>query len=329
MLGRGADSTYWLCRYVERAENVARFIDVELRMLLDLPVGALEQWEPLVAVTGDRDLFFERYGEATRENVIRFLTFDPEYPNSILSCLSAARENARMVREVISSEMWEAVNRFYLMVTEASADRQVLDTPHGFLTEVKNASHLFVGINLTTLSHGEAWQFCRLGRMLERADKTTRILDVKYYRLLPSVTDVGTPYDIIQWAALLRSASALEMYRKQYGRITPAHVIAFLLLDREFPRAVQYCLTGVQDSLHSISGVPVGRYSSEAERLCGQVCAELAYASGDEIALQGLHTFLDEVQRQVNGIGQAIFERFFALPPTPDAQSQSLEERES
>lgn len=220
MLSRVADSIYWMNRYVERAENVARFVDVNLNLLLDAPLGMEQQWEPIVITTGDQEFFRERYGEATADNILRFLTFDREYPNSIISCLRSARENARSVREVISSEMWEQVNDFYLMVNEA-ANVGSLSELHHFFPQVKMASHLFAGVMDATMTHNEGWHFGELGRLLERADKTGRILDVKYYILLPAVTDVGSPLDDLQWIALLKSASAYEMYRKRQYRITP------------------------------------------------------------------------------------------------------------
>src|ERR1044071_2229871 len=221
MLSRVADSIYWMGRYVERAENVARFIDVNLQLMLDSSLGQIEQqWRPLVSTTGDNEDFEKRYREATQRNVIRFLTFDAENPNSILSCIRAARENARSVREIISSEMWLQLNKFYLMVTSAAEDPHGLDSPAQFFDEVKLASHLFTGITDATMTHGEAWHFSRLARKLERADKTSRILDVKYFILLRTVEEVGTPFDDIQWAAVLRSASAFEMYRKRHGRIS-------------------------------------------------------------------------------------------------------------
>lgn|SRR5574340_250053 len=179
MLSRVASSIYWLNRYIERAENYARFIEVNLNLSLDLPRGTIEQWEPLVATTGDHDMFLERYGKATKETVIQFLVADSANPSSILSCLLAARENARSVREIISTEMWEQVNRFYLMVTGAVVRGMSSHNLHTFLAEVKAASHLLLGITDATMSHGEGWHFARLGRLLERADKTSRILDVK------------------------------------------------------------------------------------------------------------------------------------------------------
>jgi uncharacterized alpha-E superfamily protein len=149
--------------------------------------------------------------------------------------------------------------------------------------------------------------------MLERADKTSRILDVKYYILLRSSEDVGTPFDDVQWAAVLRSASAFEMYRKRFGRISPSGVVEFLLLDREFPRAIHFCLLCARDSLHAISGTPLGTFRYAPEKLLGQLCSDLSYASVDEIVGQGLHEYVDELQSKVNQAGTGFHETFFAF----------------
>ena len=168
------------------------------------------------------------------------------------------------------------------------------------------------------MTHGEAWHFSRLGRLLERADKTSRILDVKYYMLLRSAADVGTPFDDIQWAAVLRSTSAFEMYRKRHGRLTPRGVAEFLIMDREFPRAIHFCLLAARDSLHAISGTPLGTFRHPPEKLLGQLCSDLAYTAVDEIINQGLHEYLDEFQTRLNRIGAGIFDTFFAMKtPAP------------
>src|SRR6266404_6784028 len=315
MLSRVANSIYWLSRYTERAENVARFIDVNLQMILDLPSGSTEQWAPLVIITGDDAAFAKHFATATRENVIRFLTFDTSNPNSIASCLRAARENARTIREAISPDMWEQINTCHLMVNAAATDPRIIGSPYSFFNEVKRASHLFDGITEATMLHDEGWHFYRMGRLLERADKTSRLLDVKYFILLPSVTDVGTPMDDIQWAAVLRSASALEMYRKRHGHIAPEQIVEFLVLDHEFPRSIHHCLTAANDSLHAITGTPVGMYRNPAEQRLGQLRAELAYADTEHIIKRGLHEFLDGFQTKLNLVDQCIFDTFFALRP--------------
>jgi uncharacterized alpha-E superfamily protein len=327
MLSRVADSIYWLNRYIERAENVARFLDVNLNLLLDMPSGMQQQWKPLVSTTGDIDFFKEHYGEFTAENVIQFLVFDRDYPNSILSCLQLARENARSVREIISSEMWEQVNAFYMLVSRANQHLSLPDL-NALLTDIKESSHLFAGVMEATMSHNEAWNFGKIGRFLERADKTSRILDVKYFMLLPSSADVGTTIDELGWMVLLRSASAYEMYRKRstQHRITPAGVAEFLILDPEFPRSIRFCLFQVEQSLHQITGTPLGMWRNPVERNVGRVRSELEYVTISEIVSTGMHEFLDRLQGQINVIDQYIFEEFLSRTPAIGkkmAQSQS------
>ena len=314
MLSRVADSIYWMSRYIERAENVARFIDVNLNLSLDVGPEMAHQWEPLVFITGDHEVFARRYGAATEENVIQFLTFDLENGNSIRSCLRAARENARTARDVISSAMWEELNKFHLMVKSAQP-QQVLQSPSEFFTQIKLAGYVLEGVTEATMSHGEAWHFRRLGRMLERADKTSRILDVKYYLLLPNAADVGTSVDTNQWAALLKSASALEMYRKMHGRITPAQVAEFLILNRDFPRAMRFCMSRAEQSLLAITGGTLGAFRNRAEQRLGRLRAELDYSNIQEIIARGLHEFIDSFQCELNDVGQAILETFFAVQP--------------
>jgi uncharacterized alpha-E superfamily protein len=324
MLSRVAESIYWMSRYIERAENVARFISVNLNLSLDMPGEDFQQWMPLVVTTGDDKAFREHYEEPSKENVLKFLTFDYQNPNSIVASLRAARENARSVREVISSEMWEHINKFYLMLRETDGLRQAIDNTFDFYEQVRVSGQQFMGVTDATMTHGEAWHFCRMGRSIERSDKTSRILDVKYYILLPSPTVVGTPYDDIQWAALLRSASALEMYRQKHGQITPANVVDFLILDRSFPRAVLYCLTKANESLHAVSGTPLGGFSNLPEQKLGQLRSELAYTRADEVIERGLHEFVDDLQSRLNQIGGAIHDTFFATRPIDSSVLQTV-----
>ena len=208
--------------------------------------------------------------------------------------------------------MWLQLNSYYLMVNSACTSGKIVESPHDFFNEVKLASHLFMGLTDATMTHGEGWHFCRLGRKLERADKTSRILDVKYFILLRSVADVGTPFDEVQWAAVLRSASAFEMYRKRHGRISPKAIVEFLLIDPEFPRAIRFCLNAARDSLHAISGTPIGTFRKPPEKLLGQLCSDLAYANVDDITQEGLHEYLDRLQTNMNQVSAGIYEAFFA-----------------
>lgn len=326
MLSRVADSIYWMSRYVERAENVARFIDVNLNLSLDMGPDMARHWDPLIYTTGDQELFYERYQEADQHSVIKFLTFDSGNPNSVLSCLRYARENARTVRDMISSTMWEELNKFYLLVRSAD-QMQVLSSPFEFFEDIKLAAFTLAGVTQSSMSRGEAWHFYRMGQMLERADKTSRILDVKYYVLLPQVAEIGTQVDTNQWAALLKSASALEMYRKAYGRITPNQVAGFLILDREFPRTMRYCVGRAEQSLLAMTGGQSGTFTNRAEQRLGRLRAELDYTTIDEIVEIGLHEFIDAFQNKINEVGDAIFHTFFAVQPiqtTGNSSRQSM-----
>jgi len=228
LLSRVAESVYWMARYIERAENVARFIGVNLHLQLDLEGDTVNQWESLVDTSGDAAVFRERYGEATQSSVLQFLVFDQENPNSIYSCLRSGRENARSVRETISSEMWEQINTMYLRMQAQKSDLDFENVPE-FFRDLRFSCHLFQGITDTTMTHSEPWHFLRMGRKLERADKSSRMLDVKYFMLLPSLSDVNTPIDDIHWSAVLKSVSGFEMYRKKYGRLVPRDIVAFLV----------------------------------------------------------------------------------------------------
>ena len=318
MLSRVANSIYWMTRYIERAENIARFITVNLHLTLDFPAEASRQWQPIIMATGDHLLFEERYGnDYSAENVIHFLALDQAYANSIISSLKAARENARSVREIISSEMWEQVNRSYLELKDPDAADSASRNPHKFFKIITMRGHMFTGLLYATMSHGEAFQFALTGLLLERADKTSRILDVKYFILLPRAGEVNTPYDSIQWAAVLKSASALEMYRKRFHRITPKQVCDFLIFDTEFPRSIRYCLKKGEQALHKISGAPVGAVSNPAEKSLGRLCADLDYSDIDEVIAMGMHEYLDSLQTKVNTVGNHIHEAFFKGICTP------------
>ncbi|MBV9507582.1 MAG: alpha-E domain-containing protein [Acidobacteriia bacterium] len=314
MLSRVANSLYWMARYIERAENVARFIAVNLHLMLDLPSYEEKQWQPIIDTTGDADLFEEKYEESTQETVIEFLTIDSSNSNSIFSCIRSARENARSVREIISSEMWEQVNELYLLVRDSR--NLTTDALPRYFHEIRMACDQFQGVTDSTMTHNEAWQFIGLGRTLERADKTTRLLDVKYYILLPSISDVGTPYDEIQWSAVLKSVSGFEMYRKRYGRISPARLVDFLIFDNEFPRAVRYSVGRADRSLHFITGNPAGTFSCPSEQRLGMLKSELDYARVDATLASGLHEFLDGLQGKMNRIDDCLLQDFFLQPAT-------------
>jgi uncharacterized alpha-E superfamily protein len=318
LLSRVADAVYWMARYMERTENVARYIGVNLNLQLDVELDPAHQWKPLIDTSGDTALFAEHYDEANQHNVIKFLTYDEDNPNSIFSCVKAARENARSIRETISSEMWAQINSLYLSLQELRHAPET-DSLGEMFRFIRLASHTFQGITDATMTHNEAWHFLRLGRKLERADKTSRILDVKYFMLLPSARDVGTPYDDIHWSAVLKSVSGFEMYRKRFGRLTPRDIVAFLVTDPEFPRSVHYCIRVADESLHAVTGTPMGAFTWPSERLTGLLRAELDFTSVDQVIRDGLHAYLDTLQVKMNAIDLGLSEDFFRW--TPEEQS--------
>ena len=322
MLSRVANSIYWMCRYIERAENVARFISVNLNLLLDMPSEKGKHWEPVVMTTGDQALFEAHYPDYDQESVIRFLTFDKTYPNAILTCLAAARENGRSIREIISSEMWEHLNNFYLELADNRSVALALEEPHRFFRIIQMRSHLFTGLLDSTMSHGEAWNFARIGMMMERADKTSRLLDVKYFMLLPQADLVNTPVDNIQWMAVLKSASAFEMFRKAHHRITPRNVADFLIFDSQFPRSIRHCVAKAQICLHRISGSPPGSAQNAAEKRLGRLASDLAYTDVDEVVAHGMHEYMDGLQSRLNEVDEAIGTTFFNLQTLIEAATQ-------
>jgi uncharacterized alpha-E superfamily protein len=245
------------------------------------------------------------------------------------------------VREYISTAMWGQLNQFYLMVRDQAKLETSLDAASDFYEDVRLGAQTFVGVTDGTLSHGEGWHFARLGRLLERADKTSRILDVRYFLLLPQLSDVGTPLDIVQWSALLRSTSALNMYRSLHGRLQPNKIAEFLLLDSDFPRAVRHCADSAENSLRYITGTPARTFRNSAEQKLGRLRSELDYTSIDDVMQEGFHEFIDRLQIRLNEVGAAIQEtlltpRNSVTPPAPtqtqtqngsgqgQSQSQSL-----
>lgn len=311
LLSRVADSIYWMSRYLERAENIVRLLEVNLQRMLDLPQSEETEWEPLVAVMGDLEFFRQRYGRATRQNVIQFLVFDHDYANSIASCLTVARENARSIREVLSSELWQEINRFYLKVHMAQAQNEAQHHSAHFFEQLRLSGYLCNGLCEFTMLHNDCWHFSQVGRLLERADKTARILDLKYFILLPKPEDVGKPLDIMHWSAILTSASALEMHRRCHREITPATVAEFLILDRSFPRSIYYSLKLAEVSLNQITGAHSGTFTNLAEQQLGALRSKLAYSRIEDIIDVGLHQYLECLQARLNRIDNAIFEIYF------------------
>ncbi len=313
MLSRVADAIYWMNRYIERAENYARFMDVNFNLSLELSSGISEQWRPLVVTTGDWALYESLYGKEKKDKIIYFLAFDPENPNSIYNSITRSRENARAIRPELTKEVWEQINYLYYLVKDGlEKKRWKKNDPRNYFTEIKKGCQLVYGITDATISRNDGWHFGKIGQLIERADKTSRVLDVKYHMLLPTPEEVGSPFDIIQWASLLKSVSAYDMYRKKNGKLTPIGISEFLILDKIFPRSILKCLTQTEQSLHIISGRTEG-YSNNAEKQLGILKSQLEYVDIQDIFEMGLHEYLDNFQKKLNETSTAIFETFFSM----------------
>jgi uncharacterized alpha-E superfamily protein len=330
MLSRVADSLYWMSRYVERAENIARILDVNLQLMLDLPkLGAEEEkkiWSPVLRSTGEHEDFEKLYKSTSSENVIDFLTLNTKNSNSIINCITSARENARHVREQISLEMWEEINRTYLWMKGQTLKKILKVGPYEFFNDVKNASHLFQGITDGTMTHGEDWDFIQVGTYLERADMVTRLLDANdeiFINAPDSLMNGGT----LQWSAILRSCSSHDAYRKFYvAQVEPDKVVEFLILNEFFPRSIRFCAGALDEALRRISGCQEERFTNQAEKLSGRLVAELNYSALEDIKTVGMHKYMDELQVKLNAIGEAIFQTYLFSPPLPEPEPEPAPE---
>jgi len=330
MLSRVAESLYWMARYIERAEDLTRLLAVNFNALLDSkPADARHGWESVVGINGDDPLFFELHEEANAQSVIRFLFWEPLNSNSVMSCITRARENARGVREQISSEMWEAVNRLYFLTR--NTDRvDMFNNPTEFFELIRDRAQSFQGITSATMTHGEPYQFIRLGLHLERADKTARILDTKYHYLnLFSKSPAETSLQLI---ALLRSCAAFEPYRRaSAGQLEAERVVEYLLLNREFPRAVLFCLNLCQRTLEAVGDDPAIPVRSDSpRRILGRLGADLEYLDIHEVLGENMEPFLSKFLTRLNSIGDEIARTYFntsiILPDERPRQQQQQQQ---
>ena len=311
MLSRVADALYWMSRYVERAEDITRILTVNFHSLLDAPVEMSESaWQPIIAITGDEERYREIYPEYNARNVSEFLLWNPNNPNAVTTCITLARENARSVREQISSEMWENLNRLYFLV--GKLDREETGRgPYEFFDQIRYGSWAFQGITAETMTHGDGYEFIQLGKHLERADKTIRTLDVKY-TAAQKLTE--GPETSLLMLVLLRSCSAYEAFRKTgASQLQVARVAEFLLLNQEFPRAVAFCLHRALRSINAISSDQMRQQYqlNNPQRMMGRVCAELEYLNIEEILDRQMHPFLDQMLLRINQVGHEITRTFF------------------
>jgi uncharacterized alpha-E superfamily protein len=323
MLSRVAENLYWISRYIERAENVARLLDVGFHLELDAAgvgrqEGDLGPTESVLTILACRDAFEASHGsggsvEARRDDVLKFLTFDPDSTNSILSMLARARENARTSQETLSGEAWFQINRLYLYLGSRRARTRFATSPSRFYDGIKNACVLFNGLVEGTLPRNEVYHFLQLGRYLERVNQVARVLNVKMHGLRDGGPVADPPMRVVHWSSLLRSCSAYESYlRDHHDRIDPEGVVRYLVLDAYFPRAMRFCVARCCESLREIAGRgEEAGYSTEAERLLGRLDSDLRYIDVNEIFGRGLSTFLIGVQDSCQKVGDEIHHAYF------------------
>ncbi len=318
MLSRTADHLFWMSRYTERAENTARMLDVNYQTSLLPQSTAVAQagWQGLLSISELGPAYTGRHGEVTQRAVMEFMVMDEDNPSSIISCLRAARENARAVRGTLTTEVWETQNQTWLEVRRMLASGEFERDPGQFFEWVKFRSHLSRGVTVGTMLMDEALHFMRLGTFLERADNTARLVDVKFHAVQSDFFGAATPqdqeHDFYHWSAILRSVSGFEIYRKVYRDvISPERVADLLILRPDMPRSLHASLNEVVANLASVGN----DQSVETQRRAGRLRAELQYGSIEEILATGLHAFLTQFLDRVNELGGRI-SRDFLVPAT-------------
>ena len=323
LLARYADCIFWLARYVERAENLARILDVNETFSRDSRGG--QNWRSIVQLNSDEERFFATHDAAASHNVVNFYVIDGDNPTSIVSTIRYARENARTLRPLISTEMWVQLNVFYNRLAELSAEDLAPGNLAALFAMIKEACQTHTGITEGTFFRDQGWYFYQIGRYIERADQTTRLLDIKYHLLLPSPSDVGSPVDVSQWNALLRSAAGYHAYRRLHAAsTTPARVAGFMLLNNAFPRSVHHCVREVGRLLGEVKSHHALRNGNDAAEELDRLQAVLGTFEISMILASGLHEFLDSIQRQLMAVTRELSIAFFGYTPeAPQAQTAS------
>ncbi len=307
MLSRVAERMYWFGRYNERAENTARLISVNANLMLDLPGMVKHVWKDLIHITGGGDRFYRRFSRADERNVVKFLLADDSNPGSLLNSVRMARENARTTREIIPTEAWERINEFYLYVRKNVDKALKREGRHKFLHDVITNCNQMTGLLFGNMSHGNAYHFIRIGRNLERADMTTRIVDAGCLNLVQENPDIPDSYDNILWMNVLRSLSAYQMYRQNVlDRVNGEDVVDFLIKDIEFPRAVAHCLSELESCFSMLphNDHPL-RSITHSRRVINEVNVAKLMESN------GLHELIDAIQIDLAGIHNQVGQTWF------------------
>jgi uncharacterized alpha-E superfamily protein len=306
MLSRVAETIYWIGRFQERAENTARLIQVNTNLLLDLPKGLVPDWEPLIFILGCDELYREHHDEITERRIVNFLISDENNPASILSSLAYARENARTIRDILPREGWEVINAMYQDAAENKSMSYARKGRHEYLERIMEALQLCTGLLAGTMNHDLAYDFLNIGRKLERADMTTRIIDVRSENTIPEDVPELRPFEDMLWMSMLKSLSAYQMYRQSMqARINRKDVLNFLFLNSQFPRSVGYCVENLKGFIMHLPNVDkCDNHLLKLEKL-------LKRAEKHEFDNQELHEFIDQIQLKLAKLHELIARTFF------------------
>jgi len=306
MLSRVASNIYWMARYIERAENTARLINVNTHLLLDLPRRVRLGWEPIVDITSSRDYFYSLYDDADERSVIRFMVMDLNNNSSILSMLSMARENARAVRDIIPREAWEQINELYMRAKKDAPGVLTQRHRYDYMRSIILGAQTITGLLAGTMTHDEGYDFLRMGRNLERADMTTRIIDVRSAALLPDMSEDMTTFENLQWMSVLKSLTAYQMYRREMRlQISRPDVLKFLLQEDRFPRAFNHALNEAKSCLFDLPA------NDKPLQLIARLERKLMRAKPQALKQDKLHDFIDELQIGLIDINNCISEVYF------------------
>lgn len=331
MLSRIADALYWMSRYIERADNTARLLEINLLHMIEAEDVLTEpaMWRPILRIGDHEPSYMARYpdGLITGARVLAHLTDEPTNDNGIRGSIRHARENARMVRDRLSREMWECLNEIYLALEDsprrAPRGRGNVGRSAEFYNRLREEIARFHGTTISTMMRGEPFSYYLLGTFVERADMTARVLDVKYHIILPNINMVGSPVDYYQWGALLKSLSGFEAYRRQYhSGLRPVDVVAFAVFETHFPRSLRFCVNQLRWAIQVLDERPM-----ESDLLTGPLQALLEGTSAAEIFEGGLHEFLQSFLDQVNVLHDELAARYFEarLPETDQSNGEQTE----
>ncbi len=305
MLSRVAENIYWMARYIERAENSARLIMVNTNLHLDLPKGVQPGWHPIIEILGCEAYFLENNADFNERTVLKFLIADPKGSSSILRCLQLARENARTIRDIIPREAWERVNDMHMMARSNAASGYSKSGRYDYLQKIILGAQTITGLLAGTMLHDMGYDFLRMGRNLERADMTTRIIDVRSANLLPNHEGL-TPFENIQWMSVLKSLTAYQMYRRNIQiRVRRTDVLKFLLKNKNFPRSLYHTLLEVKSCLRHLPR------NEEAITLLNEVGKKVLRADQAILEQDKLHHFIDEMQLGLADLNQSITRTYF------------------